>query len=53
MLAHVHGCSIDEAYELLREFARETGRPISEVAHSVTTSPTSVPGLTTPRTDRD
>ncbi|GAB3793642.1 GAF and ANTAR domain-containing protein [Nocardioides ungokensis] len=47
-LAQIHGCSLDEAYELLRVFARETGTPISDVAHDVTARPGSIPALTTP-----
>ena len=47
-LAHIHHCSMDEAYELLREFSREAGRPISEVAHDVTTNPGNVTGLSSP-----
>lgn len=47
-LAQIHDCTIDEAFGLLRHFARETGRPLSEVAHDVTTDPTRVAALLTP-----
>jgi AmiR/NasT family two-component response regulator len=47
-LAHIHHCSMDEAYELLRVFARESGRPISDVALDVTVRPGSLPELTSP-----
>ena len=47
-LAQIHSCTIDEAFELLRRFARETGRPLSEVAHDVTTDPARVTGLMSP-----
>jgi len=53
-LAHIHDCSMDEAYELLRVFAREAGRPISDVALDVTVRPGSLPELTSPSaTDAD
>ncbi|GAA2138418.1 GAF and ANTAR domain-containing protein [Nocardioides koreensis] len=47
-IAQIHGCTIDEAFERLRRFARDTGRPLSEVAHDVTTDPARVAGLVAP-----
>lgn len=47
-IAQIHGCTIDEAFELLRHFARTADRPLSEVAHDVTTDPSRVAGLLTP-----
>jgi AmiR/NasT family two-component response regulator len=47
-IAEVHDCTIDEAFERLRHFARSSGRPLSEVAHDVTTDPGRVAGLLTP-----
>jgi transcriptional regulator with GAF, ATPase, and Fis domain len=47
-IAQVHGCTIDEAFDRLRHFARAVNRPLSEVAHDVTTDPGRVAGLLTP-----
>lgn len=47
-IAQIHGCTIDEAFVLLRHFARTADRSLSEVAHDVTTDPGRVAGLLTP-----
>jgi len=47
-IAQVQGCTIDEAFDRLRHFARAANRPLSEVAHDVTTDPDRVAELVTP-----
>lgn len=49
VLAQIHAISTDEAFELLRTFARGHRQRLGEVAQAITEDPTSVPGLTTPR----
>lgn len=46
-IAQIHDCTVDEAFERLRHYARSAGRPLSEVAHDVTTDPGRVDGLLT------
>jgi AmiR/NasT family two-component response regulator len=48
-LSQIHGCSTDEAFDMMRSFARARGRSLTEVATHVTTDSASVSGLTTPR----
>lgn len=48
-LSQIHGCSTDEAFDMMRSFARARGRSLTEVATHVTTNSASVSGLTTPR----
>ncbi|HET7385572.1 MAG TPA: GAF and ANTAR domain-containing protein [Nocardioidaceae bacterium] len=45
-LAQIHGCSPDEAFELLRDYARSNHRRLSEVATAVTSDPSGVSDLT-------
>lgn len=47
-LAQIHGCGVDEAFELLRRYARTHGSLLSSVAQDVTTFPDRVPDLTRP-----
>ena len=46
-IAHVHDCTVDEAFELLRQFAHSAGRPLSEVARDVTVDQGRVAALLT------
>ncbi|MFC4784339.1 GAF and ANTAR domain-containing protein [Nocardioides sp. MAHUQ-72] len=46
-LAQVHGCSIDDAFDLLKLYTRRTGRPLTEVARDVTRDPDRVAELLT------
>jgi GAF domain-containing protein len=48
-LAQIHGCSTDQAFDMMRAYARERGRPLTEVATQVTTAPSTLVGLTTPQ----
>lgn len=47
-LSQIHGCSTNEAFDMMRAYARSQGRSLSEVAAHVTTAPGNVPELTTP-----
>jgi GAF domain-containing protein len=47
-LAQIHGCSVDEAFELLRTHSRRHNVRLSALAHQVTSDPDSVPELTRP-----
>lgn len=47
-LVQIHDCSIAEAFDMLRRYARGRGEPLTEVARQVTASPASVADLTTP-----
>ncbi|CAA9372332.1 MAG: hypothetical protein AVDCRST_MAG60-128 [uncultured Nocardioides sp.] len=48
-LAQIHGCSTDDAFAMMRSYARARGRQLTEVATQVTTDPSSISDLTTPR----
>lgn len=48
-LAQIHGCSTDEAFDIMRGYARAQGRPLTEVATQVTTQPGNVSELTSPQ----
>lgn len=48
-LAQIHSCSIDAAFEMLRSYCRRNHLRLGEVAGKVTTSPASLPGLTSPQ----
>ena len=47
VLAQIHAVSVDEAFDLLRSYARTHRRGLSEVAEAVLEEPGSLPGLTT------
>lgn len=47
-LAQIHGCTVDEAFDLLRTHARTNHVRLSVLAHQVTAEPDLVPGLTLP-----
>lgn len=47
-LSQIHGCSIDEAFVIMRAYARAHGRLLTEVATQVTTDPDKVRELTSP-----
>ncbi|GAA4719762.1 GAF and ANTAR domain-containing protein [Nocardioides conyzicola] len=47
VLAQVHAVSVDDAFDLLRSYARSHRRGLSEVARAVIEDPASVPELTT------
>jgi transcriptional regulator with GAF, ATPase, and Fis domain len=47
-LSQIHSISIDEAFDLLRAYARTHRRRLGEVAEAVTADPASLPDLTTP-----
>lgn len=46
-IAQMRGCSVDEAFTLLRGYCRNHNLRLSAVAHAVVTDPTPIPGLTT------
>lgn len=45
-LSQIHGCSTDEAFELLRSYTRRKRLFLGDVARAVTTDPSSIPELT-------
>ncbi|MGH3463048.1 MAG: ANTAR domain-containing protein [Kribbellaceae bacterium] len=47
VLAQIHGCGTDEAFELLRAYCRTHRLRLSQVAHTITTNPADIPDLTT------
>jgi len=46
-LAQMHSCDLDQAFEMLRSYARSHNQRLGEVAYWVTGDPARVPGLTT------
>jgi GAF domain-containing protein len=46
--AQAHGVSVDEAFTLIRDYARRTNRRLSDVAHTIITDPTSLSDLANP-----
>ena len=52
MLAGIHGIDLDQAFSLLRGYARSHNRRLVDVAHAVISDPATVPDLTTPRSPR-
>jgi transcriptional regulator with GAF, ATPase, and Fis domain len=46
-LAQMHSCSVDQAFDLLRNYSRSQRLGLSEVARGVVTDPQAFPGLTT------
>ena len=48
VLAQIHGCTVDEAFTLLRTWCHTNHEHLGEVAYGVVTDATSFPGLTTP-----
>ena len=49
VLAQIHHVSTDEAFDLLRSYARSHKLRLGELAHAVTDNPASIRDLTTPR----
>jgi transcriptional regulator with GAF, ATPase, and Fis domain len=49
VLAQSHGVTTDEAFDLLRDYARSHQQRLGDVAQSITEDLTSLPDLTTPR----
>jgi len=43
--AQAHGVSVDEAFTLIRNYARRTNRRIGDVAHAIVTAPAGLPDL--------
>lgn len=48
MLSRVHGISVDEAFEMLRDYSRTSGHKLGQVAHAVISERARVPGLIGP-----
>jgi GAF domain-containing protein len=46
--AQAHGISVDEAFTLIRNYARRTNRRLGEVAHTIVTDPAGLPDLANP-----
>jgi GAF domain-containing protein len=46
VLAQIHGITVDEAFQMLRQWCRSHHARLSEVAYGITTDPTSYPDLT-------
>ena len=44
-IAQMRGCSVDEAFDLLRSYCRTSRLGLSSVAHTIVTDPRGVPGL--------
>lgn len=49
-IAQVHGVGVDEAFALIRSYARRTNSRLSDVAHTIVTNPTIVAALEPPAT---
>ena len=47
-LAQIHSCDVDQAFEMLRSYARAHNQRLGDVSYWVTSDPARVPGLTTP-----
>ena len=45
-LSRIHGINVDDAFRLMRDFARRNSQRLGEVATYVVTEPARVPGLT-------
>jgi hypothetical protein len=45
-VAQIHGCTVDEAFDLLRGYCRSHGLRLGAVAYAVLADPASVPDLT-------
>jgi len=45
-IAQIHGCTVDEAFDLLRGYCRRHGLRLGAVAYAVLADPASVPDLT-------
>ena len=43
-IAHAHNISVDEAFHLLRSYARHTNQRLQHVASKAVTDPSSLPG---------
>ena len=46
--AQARGVSVDEAFTLIRNYARRTNRRLGDVARTIVTDPASLPDLATP-----
>jgi len=44
-VAQIHGVNVDEAFTLIRNYARRSNRRIGEVAHTIVTNPAGLPEL--------
>jgi GAF domain-containing protein len=49
-IAEAHGVSVDEAFTLIRNYARRNNRRLGEVAHTITSDPATLPDLVSPDT---
>lgn len=47
-IAQIHGVSVDEAFTLIRDYARHTNRRLGDVAHAIVTDPAGRPDLANP-----
>jgi AmiR/NasT family two-component response regulator len=47
-IAQAHGISVDDAFTLIRNYARRTNRRLGDVAHTITSDPASLPELANP-----
>ena len=47
VIAQIHACTVDEAFDLLRTHCRRNHLHLSDVAHAIANDPSSVPDLTT------
>jgi GAF domain-containing protein len=48
-IAQIHGCTVDQAFEMLRTYSRRGGLRLGAVAFAVVTEPAGVPELMAPR----
>jgi GAF domain-containing protein len=49
-VAQARGVNVDEAFTLIRNYARRTNRRLSDVAHAITSEPSGLPDLAEPDT---
>jgi GAF domain-containing protein len=45
-IAQIHGCGVDEAFQLLRDYGRRNNLRLSVLAHDIVTDPSTIPDLT-------
>jgi len=49
-ISQVHSVSVDEAFTLIRNYARRTNRTLGDVTHAIVTNPANLPDLAIPNT---
>jgi GAF domain-containing protein len=47
-ISQAHGVSVDDAFTMIRKYARRTNRTLGDVTHTIVTNPTNLPELASP-----